>query len=217
MDLKFKIYSTVYFIACFISLFFIDVGASLEEMVVKLTSLVFLAFLYISVSKKINYWYILILMCSIGSDSFFIFDPDFLREGLVLVIVERVLYFVILRKTLSKIEMGSVKKYVIPGVFVFIMSSYLLSPYVENMLIAFFIICFLNLGLIGVAFFHLIQKKDRQNIQFFLGVFLIGIADFFLAFNRYLEYSIIMVIIYTVMYYIARYLICISIIEEKRY
>ena len=215
MDLKFKIYSTVYFIACFISLFFIDVGTSLEEMVVKLTSLVFLAFLYISVSKKINYWYIVILMCSIGSDSFFIFDPDFLTEGLALVIVERVLYFIILRKTLSKIEMDSVKKYVIPGIFVFIMSSYLLSPYVENMLIAFFIICFLNLGLIGVAFFHLIQKNDRQNLQFFLGVFFIGAADFLQAFNKYLEYSLFLVITYTVIYYIARYFICVAIIDKK--
>ncbi|WP_275316654.1 lysoplasmalogenase family protein [Tenacibaculum bernardetii] len=217
MKLSFKLYSAVYFLACFVSLFYIDTEDDFLEMILKISSLTFLAFLYISVSKKINYWYILILMCSIASDAFFIFDPDFLREGVYLVLVNRFLYFIILKDTVLGLKFKYLRNYIIPGFFLFVIISYLLSPYLKDMMNVVFVICFFNISLIVVAYFHFLKRDDRQNRFFFLAVFLIGIADFLLAFNKYLEYNLIMVIIYTVMYYIARYLICLSIIEEKQY
>lgn len=214
MGLKFKIYTTIYFLACFVSLFFIDAGTSLEEMVVKILSLVFLAFLYISVSKDINYWYILILMCIIGSDSFFVFDPDFLTEGVILVLIERFLYFIILRKTLSKIKIVSLLTYMIPGILIFGTVLYIYLPYLKDMLGTLFIICFFNITLISVAYLNFLQKNDQKNLFFLLGIFMISAVDFLLVYNKYLEYNFYYVIAYTLVYYVSRYLICYSIIEE---
>lgn len=214
MGLKFKIYTTIYFLACFVSFFFIDAGTSLEEMVVKILSLVFLAFLYISVSKEINYWYILILMCIIGSDSFFVFDPDFLTEGVILVLIERFLYFIILRKTLSKIKIVSLLTYMIPGILIFGTVLYIYLPYLKDMLGTLFIICFFNITLISVAYLNFLQKNDQKNLFFLLGIFMISAVDFLMVYNKYLDYNFYYVIGYTLTYYTARYLICYSIIEE---
>ena len=215
MGLKFKIYTTIYFLACFVSLFFIDAGTSLEEMVVKILSLVFLAFLYISVSKDINYWYILILMCIIGSDSFFVFDPDFLTEGVILVLIERFLYFIILRKTLSKIKIVSLLTYMIPGILIFGTVLYIYLPYLKDMLGTLFIICFFNITLISVAYLNFLQKNDQKNLFFLLGIFMISAVDFLMVYNKYLDYNFYYVIGYTLTYYTSRYLICYSIIEER--
>lgn len=215
MGLKFKIYTTIYFLACFVSLFFIDAGTSLEEMVVKILSLVFLAFLYISVSKDINYWYILILMCIIGSDSFFVFDPDFLTEGVILVLIERFLYFIILRKTLSKIKIVSLLTYMIPGILIFGTLLYIYLPYLKDMLGTLFVICFFNITLISVAYLNFLQKNDQKNLFFLLGIFMISAVDFLMVYNKYLDYNFYYVIGYTLTYYTARYLICYSIIEER--
>ncbi|WP_271405169.1 hypothetical protein [Tenacibaculum soleae] len=215
MGLKFKIYTTIYFLACFVSLFFIDAGTSLEEMVVKILSLVFLAFLYISVSKDINYWYILILMCIIGSDSFFVFDPDFLTEGVILVLIERFLYFIILRKTLSKIKIVSLLTYMIPGILIFGTVLYIYLPYLKDMLGTLFIICFFNITLISIAYLNFLQKNDQKNLFFLLGIFMISGVDFLMVYNKYLDYNFYYVIGYTLTYYTARYLICYSIIEER--
>ncbi|CAM1364110.1 conserved membrane protein of unknown function [Tenacibaculum soleae] len=215
MGLKFKIYTTIYFLACFVSLFFIDAGTSLEEMVVKILSLVFLAFLYISVSKDINYWYILILMCIIGSDSFFVFDPDFLTEGVILVLIERFLYFIILRKTLSKIKIVSLLTYMIPGILIFGTVLYIYLPYLKDMLGTLFIICFFNITLISIAYLKFLQKNDQKNLFFLLGIFMISGVDFLMVYNKYLDYNFYYVIGYTLTYYTARYLICYSIIEER--
>ena len=213
---SFKIYNVIYFLTCFLSMMFIDNDKSIIEMGLKILTLVVMSFMYLTYATKINYWYLLILMFCIATDALFIFDQEFLNEGALLVVLTRFTYLIILRKTILSAKLEAILSYLIPSTFVFVILSYLFYPYVEDMLMSLFIICFLNLMIIGVSFYKYLNKMTRDNLYFMLGIILIGSSDFLIAFNKYLDYQLYYVITYTVMYYIARYLICIAMINEKK-
>lgn len=215
MESKFNIYTVAYIVACFASLFFIDTNSSLAEMNLKITSLVVLAFMYIGISKKIDFWYIFILMTSIAADSFFVYDPDFLMQGVVLVLINRILYFIFLRKKIAKIKLSSLLIYLIPGFVIFGVILYMFSPHLKNMLNILFVICFCNISLISIAYFNFLKNNNKKNLFFLLGVFMISAGDFFIVYNKYLEYNLFFVLGYTTIYYVARYLICFSVIEDR--
>lgn len=84
------------------------------------------------------------------------------------------------------------------------------------MLLSIFMICLLNLIVIGVSFYQYLYNMTKDNLYFMLGIFLITLADFIIAFNKFLDYQLYYVVLYTVMYYVARYLICVAMIKEKR-
>lgn len=213
---SFKIYSVVYFITCIISLLFIDNNESIIEMILKILTIVLTSFLYLAYTTKINYWYLLLLMFCIVADALLIFDQDFLKGGILLLMFTRVIYLIILRKTIFKIKLKVVLPYLIPVFFAFFIMSYLLYTFIENMLLSIFMICLLNLIVIGVSFYQYLYNMTKDNLYFMLGIFLITIADFIIAFNKFLDYQLYYVVLYTVMYYVARYLICIAMIKEKR-
>ncbi|MDO6744119.1 lysoplasmalogenase family protein [Tenacibaculum soleae] len=213
---SFKIYSVIYFITCIVSLLFIDNNESIIEMILKILTIVLTCFLYLAYTTKINYWYLLLLMFCIVADALLIFDQDFLKGGILLLMFTRVIYLIILRKTILTIKLKVILPYVIPGCFAFFIMSYLLYSFVENMLLSIFMICLLNLIVIGVSFYQYLYNMTKDNLYFMLGIFLITIADFIIAFNKFLDYQLYYVVLYTVMYYVARYLICIAMIKEKR-
>ncbi|MDO6812517.1 lysoplasmalogenase family protein [Tenacibaculum soleae] len=213
---SFKIYSVIYFITCIVSLLFIDNNESIIEMILKILTIVLTSFLYLAYTTKINYWYLLLLMFCIVADALLIFDQDFLKGGILLLMFTRVIYLIILRKTILTIKLKVILPYIIPGCFAFFIMSYLLYSFVENMLLSIFMICLLNLIVIGVSFYQYLYNMTKDNLYFMLGIFLITIADFIIAFNKFLDYQLYYVVLYTVMYYVARYLICIAMIKEKR-
>lgn len=98
MPLKVSPNLILYFIFSFTSLFFIDVQELAIEMVLKLCSTFFLCFYYLNNSKRINYWYLTLLLSSMASDSFLVFDAEFLLFGTLLIVLNRVLYIIILRE-----------------------------------------------------------------------------------------------------------------------
>ena len=105
MSFSFKIFSIAYVVASILSLFFIDVDKPITELILKIFSLQFFSFLYLSSSQKINYWYLLILMSSVVSDALFIFEDDFLKGGVFLLLLNRVLYLIIARKAMYKTKL----------------------------------------------------------------------------------------------------------------
>lgn len=215
MSLSFKVFSVAYVIACVASLFFIDVDKSITELILKIFSLLFLSFLYLNSAKKINYFYTLILMSSIVSDALLIFDEDFLKAGVLLLLLNRVLYLIIARKDMYKTKFKTLLTYLIPGLILFIIMSYLLRPYLKELSFSIYAICFLNATIVGMTFFNFLNKMSKENLFFFVGIFLIITSDFLIAYNKYIDYRLYYVIIYTIMYYVARYLICYSMIKKR--
>lgn len=214
-SLSFKVFSIAYAIACITSLFFIDVDKSINELILKIVSLLFLSFLYLNSSQKINYFYILILMSSIVSDALLIFDEDFLKAGVLLLLLNRVLYFILAKKSMLKTTIKSLLTYLVPGFIIFLIISYLLKPYLVEISFSVFFISLLDAIVIGLTFFNFLNKMTRNNLFFFLGIFLITTADFLMAYNKFVDYQLFIVVIYTVMYYIARYLICYTMIKKS--
>ncbi|WNW02228.1 lysoplasmalogenase family protein [Tenacibaculum sp. HL-MS23] len=215
MSRSFKAYSLVYFSACLLSLFFIDIDKSITEMVIKVFSLMFLSFLYLSSSKKINYFYVFILMNSIASDAFLIFDDDFMMFGILLLLINRFLYIILARKALFNTSVKILLTYLIPSLLLFITIFVLLKPYIQEISLPFFLMGITSAIMIGLSFFNYLKAMNKKNMFFLFGILLIVIADILIAFNKFLDYHILLVIVYTIMYYIARYLICLSMIDKK--
>ncbi|QXP73962.1 hypothetical protein H0I31_10845 [Tenacibaculum sp. AHE15PA] len=215
MSRSFKAYSLVYFSACLLSLFFIDTDKSITEMVIKVFSLMFLSFLYLSSSKKINYFYVFILMNSIASDAFLIFDDDFMMFGILLLLINRFLYIILARKALFNTSVKILLTYLIPSLLLFITIFVLLKPYIQEISLPFFLMGITSAIMIGLSFFNYLKAMNKKNMFFLFGILLIVIADILIAFNKFLDYHILLVIVYTIMYYIARYLICLSMIDKK--
>ena len=215
MSRSFKAYSLVYFSACLLSLFFIDRDKSITEMIIKVFSLMFLSFLYLSSSKKINYFYVFILMNSIASDAFLIFDDDFMMFGILLLLTNRFLYIILARRALFNTSVKTLLTYLIPSLLLFVTIFILLKPYIQQISLSFFLMGITSAIMIGLSFFNYLKAMNKKNMFFLFGILLIVIADILIAFNKFLDYHITIVIIYTIMYYVARYLICLSMIDKK--
>ncbi|CAL2104254.1 conserved membrane protein of unknown function [Tenacibaculum sp. 190130A14a] len=215
MPFYLKTYSTVYFIACFVSFFFIDRGDQLMEMTIKVTALLSLSFLYLTVSKKINYWYLLLLLSSIASDTFLIFEDSFLLFGVLLLLLNRVLYIIISRRALKDTDIKTLLFYMVPSFGLFIIFYVLLRPYLEEISSSFLLLGLTSATMILFSFLNYLNKMNLRNKYFLLGILLIVVADILIAYNKYLDYNLGYVIVYTSIYYIARYLICRAMILEK--
>ncbi|WP_431167140.1 lysoplasmalogenase family protein [Tenacibaculum halocynthiae] len=207
-------YSILYFIASLLSLFFIDNDAMIE-LVLKLLSLIFLSFLYLSTSKEINYWYVLVLLCSIASDASLIFDSDLLMVGTGLLIANRILYIIISRRALFRTNLKTLAFYFVVCLLVFVVIYVVLKPYLQEISYIFISLGITSAIMILFAFLNYLNKMNTQNKLFLFGLFLIITGDILMAFNKFLDYNMAYVLIYTIIYYIARYLICESMIVNK--
>lgn len=211
-----KTYSAIYFITCLLSLFFIDRGFQFAEMTIKVTALLSLSFLYLTVSKKINYWYLLLLLSSIASDTFLIFEDSFLLLGVLLLLLNRFLYIIISRRALKETDIKTLLLYLIPSLGMFIIFYVLMKPYLEEISSSFLLLGLTSATMILFSFLNYLNKMNARNKYFLLGILLIVVADILIAYNKYLDYNLVYVIVYTSMYYLARYLICRAMILEKR-
>ncbi|TYP98777.1 YhhN-like protein [Tenacibaculum adriaticum] len=212
---KLDFYTLLFILTSFLSLFFIDSGDVMIEMVIKLLSLISLSFLYLSRSKKINYWYLLVLLCSIVSDAFLVFDDAFLIIGTLFLLINRVLYIIIARRAFFETEHKTLLLYFLPFFAVFAIVFPQLKSYLGELSYTILIMGLLSTIMALFAFINYLNKMTIKNKFFFLGMLIITIADILIAFNKFIDYKLLYVIFYTILYYIARYLICKAMIVEK--
>lgn len=210
-----RTYSAIYFIACFVSLFFIDKGFQFAEMTIKVLALLSLSFLYLTAAKKINYWYLLLLLSSIASDTFLIFEDSFLIFGVLLLLLNRFLYIIISRRALKETDIKTLLFYMVPSFGLFIIFYVLMKPFLEEIGSSFLLLGLTSATMILFSFLNYLNKMNTKNKYFLLGILLIVVADILIAYNKYLDYHLFYVIVYTMIYYVARYLICRAMILEK--
>lgn len=215
MSLLIKIYNAVYFVACFLSLFYIDKNFPFIEMVIKIVALLSLSFLYLTAARKINYWYLLVLLSSIASDSFLIFEDSFLQIGALLLLLNRILYIIISRRALFETDLKTLLGYLIPSFSMFLLVYVLMKPYLAEISYSFFMLGLTSAIMILFSFLNYLNKMNSKNKYFLYGILLIVTADILIAYNKFLDYNLIYVIVYTSIYYLARYLICRAMILEK--
>ncbi len=175
------------------------------EFIIKLVALFSLSFLYLETTKKVNYTYVLILLLSILSDSLFVFEETFYYPALFLLIINRFLYIVIIRRSvLSKIS-PQFFFYALPFVLTFIMIYTLLYDYIVRIQISVLVMGILSIVLVFFTFLNLLNKNNKKARYFFLGTTLMPFADVLMAISSYIDEHLTYVIIYHFLYYIARY------------
>jgi len=193
----------------------IYVGNPNLEFVIKLVTLFSLSFLYLESTTKVNYWYVLILLFSILSDSLFVFADNFLFEALFLLITNRFLYLIIIHPSILKYSVKKIIFYAVPFVFTFGMIYLVLYEYVQEIQLSVFILGVLSIVVLLFSFIDLLNKNSKKTLYFFIGVLILPIADILTAIANYIDEHFSYIVIYHYMYYVARFMILKSMLLRK--
>ncbi len=185
------------------------------EFVVKLVALLSLSFLYLETTYKVNYWYVLILLISILSDSLFVFEADFYYPALFLLIVNRFLYIVVIKSSVFPRLSAKMFIYVLPFILTFIAIYTLFYRYIDLIRVPVLLMGALSVILVFFTFLNLLNKNNNKARYFFWGTTLMPMADILMAFSDFVNNHISFIIIYHLLYYWARYLIYKSMILRK--
>lgn len=215
MFLKIKSILWLYIVFCICSLFFIDSNNLLFEAVFKLLAIISLSVYYIGTTKQLDKTYLLILFSSILSDVFLVFDNNFLLVGSLLLLSNRILYLIILKNKIIKIEFRSLLLYIIPFFVVFFLVIALVKYKTGQMFYLIFITGLLSTLMASLSFYNYVSNATRKNMLLFFGLILIIVADIVATFNQFISYQLFFAILSNAMYYVARYFICYSIIKKE--
>jgi len=215
MSFKINSKKLVYVIIATLSLFFIDNGNSIIELLIKLTSIFILFFYYITKTKAINYYYVLVMLLSCFVSSFLIYDITYLLLGASLMFANRILYVLISRKAMRKVNY----KMLVTFFLIFLIPVVVIYPQLKTNLgqLTYPVlgIALTSVIMCSFAFVNYFTKMIIKNKFYVFGMLLFVFADTLMVYNSFINYNIIYVIIYTSVYYLARYLVCESLIVEK--
>ncbi|WP_299621646.1 lysoplasmalogenase family protein [uncultured Tenacibaculum sp.] len=208
-------FTALYLIASLLVLYVVTLGDLNVEFAVKLAALLSLSFLYLETTPKVNYWYVIILLFSILSDSLFVFEEHFFYAALSLLIVNRFIYIIIIHPSVLKYPVRSIIIYAIPFVFIFSMIYLILYEYIVEIQFLVFLMGVVSISLILFAFLNLLTKNNRKAIYFFVSTLLFPFADIITIISAYIEQHWYYVVIYHFLYYVGRYLMYKSMILKK--
>ncbi len=215
MPKKFDFYFLLFCTSSLASLFFIDEGYGVLELGFKLTSIISLLFFYLTKTKRINVWYILILIFSCFYTFFLVYDVEFLALGTFLMIVNRAIYVIIAQQLMVKVNRKKLILYLLTFLIPVAVIFPQLKSHLKGLSYPILAIGLLSALMCSLAFANYLKKMNTQNKFFLLGLLLLVIADILITFNKFIDYKFYYVIIYTSIYYLARYLICKAMIVEK--
>lgn len=204
-------YTLLYFTISLLSFIFIDNDSTIE-LILKLLSILSLIFMYLNKTRIINYYYLLILLFSMTSDAFLISSEDFLFIGSLPLIANRFLYIIIASKAIIQTKLKFLILYLLLSLLVFVVIYTILKPYIQEIVEIFIVMGLSSVVMVLFAYINYLNKMNRRNKLYFMGLFLLVFADILMTFNNFIDYHIMYVFSYTFIYYIARYLICDSMI-----
>lgn len=179
----------------------------MNELFYKVFALLFLSFLYLTNSKKINIWYLLVLIFSIISDSLFVFGADFRLEGTIGLFLNRFFYIMIVKDVLQKYTLRRLFFYSFPFWATFIIIFYLVHDSLGDLFYPSLFFGIISVVMVLLSFLKYLENNRPKNLYYFLGVFLISVSDAIMVIANFLDEEITYILIYHLLYYIARYII----------
>ncbi len=206
----------LYFLASLLVIFSLVIRNVNLEFAMKLIALISLSFLYLETTTKVNYLYVFILLISILSDSFFVLEEHFYYNGLFLLVLNRFLYIVLIRRTILIYSIKKIVFYSLPFLLTFVMIYTLLFESMTDIKTSSFLLGIFSVILLLFTFLNLLNKNSNKSKYFFFGTTILPFADAISAIAYYIEANLVYVIIYHVMYYSARYLIFKSMVSERK-
>lgn len=207
--------TTAYIVLSVLVLFSIYYDNLTDEFIYKVFSLLSLSFLYLTNSHRINIWYVLILVFSIISDSLLIFGSDFRLEGTVCLLLNRVFYIMIVKNVLYKYSIKRLLSYSIPFFLMFFIVFYMVYDLLGDLFYPSLIFGLISVLLGLLSFLNYLDTTKRQNFYFFLGIFIIIVSDILMTVATFLDESMSYILIYHILYFIARYIIYKAMLVNK--
>lgn len=102
-------------------------------------------------------------------------------------------------------------KYLVPFFVAFVLIIPLLSSYIyENISIYSYVIGGLSVIIMLLGFINYLYSFSMKSKLMFLGLLII-----IMTYNKFVDYEIFYIIVYTLMYCVARFLICEAMIEKN--
>lgn len=206
----------LYFVFSGLVLFYVNQNL-LYELVFKVSALLSLSFLYVTKSNRINFWYLLVLLFCIVSDSLLVYGNDFILEGTIFLLLSRIAYICIVRKALYCHPLKTIIKYSAPFFITFFIFFSLVYKKLGDLLYPSVVFGFLSIVMCLLSFLNYLDKNTSKSFYFFLGVFVLIIGDVLMTISHFIDeqQTYAYAIIYHTMYYGALFVICNSMIVEK--
>lgn len=187
----------------------------LYEFVFKVSSLVCLSFLYLIKSNRIHFWYLMVLLFSIVSDSLLVYGNDLILQGAIFLLLSRIAYIIIVKNTVYKHSLKIILKYSIPFLITFLIFFSLVYSKLGNLFYISLGFGFLSIVIGLLSFLDYLDKNTTKSFYFFLGIFMLIIGDVLMTISNFIEEKQTYIIVYHILYYVALYIICSSMIVKK--
>ncbi len=209
----FTVLYVIFSLLTFYPLLFIE--DKILELVFKILTLLSLSFLYLNTASKINFWYVLLLLFSIVSDSLYIYDGDFRLPATFLLLCNRVFYIIIIRHVFYKNPLQKLLLYSTPFVLTGGLIYYMVHDNLGDLSLAILAFYILSVILGLTTYVNFLDRNTIATRYYFFGIFLIFIGDALMAVYTFIEQSLVYTICYHTLYFAARYLICRSMIAKN--
>ena len=223
--MKPKIFIYLFLITSIFDVVFKYTDNQINEFSSELIGVVSLICFYINSTKNINKLYLTVLIIScifpylFIHNSSIIFNVELLYIATLLIAINKVLYSIIAIQSIPKINKKNSAIYMII-LAIYVSPILIIIPFIgsflENFLLPVIIVSIIDALMCYFAFLKLYLNPSKKNIFYLIGLTLLVIVDFLFVYDKFISSNIIIVMAFSSMTYISRFLICMAMIEDKK-
>lgn len=180
------------------------------EIIIKPFLMILLTVMYLSLTQKKNFWYIAVLLLSLIGDVLFIFrdDETYLTLAISILMIVHILYIRIIVAFLRRISVKKMFINLVPSLLIFALLLSIVTPFLGDFKVIIFLHVFFSLITMNISFINYLKKNSHENLYFFLSLFTLILADCFFALYRFVEPLSIYMLLVTLLYATAQFVIC---------
>lgn len=194
------------------------VGFSIRELEVWVKPMIIptLFFYYILCVRRVNYWYIGALSFSFIGDLFLLNEDNYFLFGVLVFLIVHLIYMKIFFDFLKRVSLKrSVKPYLI-SLAVLSVIVFFIAYFTGNILGFLFIYGLVLIVSALLTYLNLFYGKRKGDFLLFLGAFIFVTSNSFIALNMfYVDKIVFMSIMNMLLYILAQYFICLSMIYKQ--
>lgn len=211
-----NIYLIVYVFVLLIELYGIFIQKNILELISKPFLTITLLVMYIRKANTKSNKYIIILVLLAFIDFALIYRDNtiFLSLAMIFLILTHLIYIKILYKNNRAISFYRFSIYFIPFLICLSVIFLVIKDQIGSLLYLSLFHIFLLFIVTNIVFLNYLQKNKKSSLTLFWGFFILIFANFLFAFNIFLNMGVNILIISTLLYAVAQYMICIAMINN---
>ncbi len=185
------------------------------EIIFKVIALMALSFLYLQKVKRVNFYFITILLINIVTDVLLTFESAYINQAISLLLINKLLYLLMLSDVFRKNSTVTILLYTLPHFITGTVIFYFLNNELEVFNLYIFLVYVALVVLGGITFINVITKNSLKSVLYFIGIFLISIAEVIMAISLFVGRNIWYIIMYYAISFVARFIMYRAIIRRK--